>query len=313
MATLTRGQTLGSTETVTNTKLHNLVDFGTIAGIENADIASDAAIADTKLDDITTGNKVSGKSLFNLASTPSASGLIPGINLNGLSLASIPVSGLDYTRIGVSLASIPSGAVASLNAIKLANLASIPVSQQVPYNLLVSSLASGSLPQYNGTSNFVGRAPSTIGGLTLISATAMASTNSGDITIEAEKIYKLVVDVVPTSTGGFLSLRVNSDGSTNYNSIAANGGTEIELIAASTTVNSTSSRYIGEFIINTRVLTTTKRFAISGQSFSENGSDLMVSYDVGGEWIKNEAIASFEIVGGQSFTGTIYLYEMLLS
>ena len=33
MATLTRGQTLGSTETVTNTKLHNLVDFGTIAGI----------------------------------------------------------------------------------------------------------------------------------------------------------------------------------------------------------------------------------------------------------------------------------------
>ena len=230
MATLTRGQTLGSTETVTNTKLHNLVDFGTIAGIENADIASDAAIADTKLDDITTGNKVSGKSLFNLASTPSASGLIPGINLNGLSLASIPVSGLDYTRIGVSLASIPSGAVASLNAIKLANLASIPVSQQVPYNLLVSSLASGSLPQYNGTSNFVGRAPSTIGGLTLISATAMASTNSGDITIEAEKIYKLVVDVVPTSTGGFLSLRVNSDGSTNYNSITPNNGNEIKII-----------------------------------------------------------------------------------
>lgn len=42
MATITRGYTFGATETVTNTKLHSLVDSATISGIVAADIASGA-------------------------------------------------------------------------------------------------------------------------------------------------------------------------------------------------------------------------------------------------------------------------------
>ena len=50
MATLSKGYTFGATESVTNTKLHNLVDSGTVTSIVNADIDAGAAIAASKLD-----------------------------------------------------------------------------------------------------------------------------------------------------------------------------------------------------------------------------------------------------------------------
>ena len=49
--------------------------------ITNANIASNAAIADTKLDQITTASKVSGTSLTGLASITSGAGVIPTNNL----------------------------------------------------------------------------------------------------------------------------------------------------------------------------------------------------------------------------------------
>jgi len=49
-ATVTKGMTFGATETVTNTKLHTLVDDATITGIVNADISAGAAIEESKLD-----------------------------------------------------------------------------------------------------------------------------------------------------------------------------------------------------------------------------------------------------------------------
>lgn len=136
MATLSRGQTFGSTETVTNTKLHNLVDLGSISNIVNADIDSSANIADTKLADITTGNKVHGRALGYLASIPSSGGVIPFVN--------IPVS-----TMGQSLTSIP--------ASSLTFLASIAQNQGVfNYKSIVSSLASGSIIKFDGSSSFIG-------------------------------------------------------------------------------------------------------------------------------------------------------------
>ena len=49
MGSLSRGQTFGATESITNTKLHNLVDLGSVSNIVNADIAPAAAIAYSKL------------------------------------------------------------------------------------------------------------------------------------------------------------------------------------------------------------------------------------------------------------------------
>ncbi len=58
MATLTKGKTFTNGETVTPQKLHELVDLGTVSGIVNADISAGAAIADSKLAQITTAGKV---------------------------------------------------------------------------------------------------------------------------------------------------------------------------------------------------------------------------------------------------------------
>ena len=63
MGTLSKGYTFGSTELVTNTKLHSLIDSATITAIVNADISATAAIVDTKLAQITTADKVSGAAL----------------------------------------------------------------------------------------------------------------------------------------------------------------------------------------------------------------------------------------------------------
>ena len=66
MATLSKGKTFTNGELVTPQKLHELVDFGSVSNIVNADIAANAAIADTKLATISTANKVSQSAVTNL-------------------------------------------------------------------------------------------------------------------------------------------------------------------------------------------------------------------------------------------------------
>jgi len=63
MATLTKGATFSTTETITNAKLHNLVDNGSVSGIVNADIDTSAGIVDSKLDTISTPGKVNTSAL----------------------------------------------------------------------------------------------------------------------------------------------------------------------------------------------------------------------------------------------------------
>jgi hypothetical protein len=58
MATITKGKTFVNGELVTPEKIHQLVDSATVTNITNADLAAGAAIADTKLAQITTAGKV---------------------------------------------------------------------------------------------------------------------------------------------------------------------------------------------------------------------------------------------------------------
>ena len=78
MATLSKGYTFGSSEQVTNAKLHALVDSATIAGIVNADIDASAAIASSKLADI------AGSKLTTLSTITSGAGVIPAANLTSV-------------------------------------------------------------------------------------------------------------------------------------------------------------------------------------------------------------------------------------
>ena len=180
MATLSRGQTFGATETVTNTKLHALVDSATISGILNADCDSNMGLVDTKLGDITTGGKVRGSALLNLPSTPSGAGVIPIANLPNL--ATLSGNGGVIGSTLLSLTSIPNSSLQPLtlaswvDGVSLRNLASTPVDQQIRYNLLVSSRASGSVPAFNGANNFVGRL---IGITSRVFANSPAAPNGG--------------------------------------------------------------------------------------------------------------------------------------
>lgn len=77
---VTRGSTLP--DSASKTDFHNLVDqaTGSVSNIVNADIATSAAIADSKLAQITTAGKVSGAAITAISSVPSGAGVLPNIN-----------------------------------------------------------------------------------------------------------------------------------------------------------------------------------------------------------------------------------------
>lgn len=84
MSTITKNYTFTDGATIQASE-HN-ANFDTIyndynGNITNANIASNAGIADSKLAQITTASKVSGAALTALASTPSGAGTFPAVNL----------------------------------------------------------------------------------------------------------------------------------------------------------------------------------------------------------------------------------------
>lgn len=191
MATLTRGVTYGVTETITNTKLHNLVDLGGVTGIENNDIASDAAIADTKLADITAGGKVRGESLLDLANIPVGAGVIPFLNV---SITSIPNADL-----------IPIDTLNYVSGKSFYNLASIPDGTGLlPYKTLVSSLASGRSPIYDGTNNYVGGRIIPIADEATLTQGSTGEISLNDANVTTAKLKTSQGEVSTSSTTGVL-------------------------------------------------------------------------------------------------------------
>ena len=79
---ISSGYSFSATELVTSAKLNQAVNSATISGIVNAEIASNAAIGDTKLAQITTASKVSGAAVTSLSSVPTGAGFIPNYNIN---------------------------------------------------------------------------------------------------------------------------------------------------------------------------------------------------------------------------------------
>jgi len=79
MAKITR--TTNLPDSANKADFYSIVEDATISNIVNADIKSDAAIADTKLAQITTAGKVSGAALTSLVNIPAGAGEIPAANL----------------------------------------------------------------------------------------------------------------------------------------------------------------------------------------------------------------------------------------
>jgi len=99
MATITKGKTFTATEQVTAAKLHQLVDSATISGIINADVGASAAIADTKLAQITTANKVAAGAITDAA-----------LNVAALTCDSVASAGaITATTIGGTVGTLTGG------------------------------------------------------------------------------------------------------------------------------------------------------------------------------------------------------------
>lgn len=125
-------------------------------------------LADTKLADITTGNKVRGSALGNLASIPSSAGYIPSANIN-ITLVSIPNASL----LPITLTSWVDGAA-------MRNIQSMPsLAGQLAYYSIVSSLASGGSIRFDGVSKFVGSPLSTNSAIASLVSTAGDIKGSG--------------------------------------------------------------------------------------------------------------------------------------
>lgn len=88
--------------------------------IVNADISASAAIADTKLAQITTAGKVSGAAITSLSSLPAGAGVIPSANLPGGSdLTCIPMPVLPATTVNTKgMANPVDGYVALFNLVR---------------------------------------------------------------------------------------------------------------------------------------------------------------------------------------------------
>jgi hypothetical protein len=103
MAQISKGYSFGATETVTNTKLHTMVDGATITNIVDADVAAGAAIQSTKISGLTTGENVTGLQLTYLNSIASTAGQIPLTNIPVTSIlqSMFPIGSI-YTNANVS-------------------------------------------------------------------------------------------------------------------------------------------------------------------------------------------------------------------
>lgn len=293
MATLSRGQSFGATETVTNTKLHNLVDLATITNIVDADISASANIQFSKI----LASTLDASLLGNLANISAGAGKIPNANLNlpfgatQTTLCSIPNNSL----LPLTLASWVDGAA-------LRNLASTPVDQQIRYNLLVSSLASGGLPQYNGANNFNGYNPTPVI-WTLVSTTNVSSaTDSANITISAGSYYQVIFQLQAIGGSVNFALRFNADTGANYR-IGAGAVTSIA-IKSGVTVN---TGITGRFNIYPCLTNTSNTVSTMGDVITDS-SGSFASW--GGTYQGGSAIASFLINGNNTYSGTIYLYKI---
>lgn len=106
MATVTHTTSLPDSSEKTD--FYSLVDNAQVSGIVNNDVASNAAIAGSKLATITTAGKVDGSAINNLANVPSGAGRLPSANIaTAIVNYVVPAGGI--IMWSGTIATIPSG------------------------------------------------------------------------------------------------------------------------------------------------------------------------------------------------------------
>lgn len=174
MATITRGKTFASGETVTPEKLHQMVDNATVAAIENADISATAAISDTKLATISTGGKVA-----NSATTATN-------NNTGNSIVARDASG-NFSAGTITANLTGTASAVADNAVTTTKIAATPIESKTNnYQLVLADR--NKIIEFNSTSNLTLTVP----------ANSTAAFENGSI-ILVSRIGTGVVTISPAS------------------------------------------------------------------------------------------------------------------
>jgi hypothetical protein len=172
MATLQTNSTLPDSSNKQD--FYDLVENSSVINIGNADISASAAIAPSKLAQITTASKVSGAALTSLTSVPSAAGVLPIANIP----SSIPYSKLALT--GAVLNADLAGSIAD------SKLSTISTSGKVSGAALtsLSSIPSGAgvIPAVNlSVKNIINCGSSVGSGLTAYIGSSGGNSASGEV------------------------------------------------------------------------------------------------------------------------------------
>jgi hypothetical protein len=211
MAQLTKGQTFAGAETVTATKLNNLVDNATIANIVNADISASAAIALSKL---ATGALPSG---ITVASANLVDGTIVDADVSAsaaIALSKLATGALP-TAITVASANIVDGTIVNADVSASAAIAGTKVAPDFGSQNIVTT---GTL----GAGATTLSAALTLGNNNIVSGTA-AGTKIGTSTTQKLGFFDKTPVVQPAAANQ--AALTNSTGGTADGTLAAVSGT----------------------------------------------------------------------------------------
>lgn len=277
---------------------YDLVENSTVINIVNADISASAAIAGSKLAQITTAGKVSGAALTSLSSTPSAAGALPVANIP----SSIPYSKLTLT--GAVLNADLAGSIADtklstistagkVSGASLTSLSSIPSGAGV--------IPSANLPSF---------------GLSFVSATTFSNDTTKTITGLTTGIpYLLIVDLSIATANEGLLIYTNGTLSTIKATANYSSSNKFAFHNISSGLN-TSSPTIGNWTIGIGTIatdTTKTRFVLNGMSLDSSGT--FTNHSAIGIVDSDAALSSITIEtgGSMTLTGTAYLYKYATS
>ena len=155
------------------------------------------------------------------------------------------------------------------------------------------------------------------GSMSVKSVTAISTGNSGTITIEAGKLYKVLISLTNTSADDIVGIRFNSNSTNNYENIADAGApsTLTYGLLGQMDVGVARQKFlIAELLIDTNQVDISSARVI-GRVLSYNNIGTMVNAQRSVDFTVSVTISSFEIftVSASSITGNIYVYEYALS
>lgn len=226
MAVLSKGKTFGATEEVTNAKLHQLVDDGSVTGITNADIAPDAAIDGSKINIDTTGNVlITGTQTITGAKTFTATTAMAGVSSTGLTVngdmtvtGTLTIPDISLTTGVTGTLPIANGGTGTTASANSANGVVIPTGAVNSANGAVILNGSSQLPAVSGA--LLTGLPSP-GSVVLVSTTNIVNdTTSGSIAITASKRYMIVLEGESSPPGSW----THSYGGGNETVLSASSG-----------------------------------------------------------------------------------------